>query len=143
MKLGVVQLRDILHSLFDVGVEFGVLLLQKREVILIHDPHIDPLQEEDVFQVLQAPNAENGQNAYPIRPEVIDDVAHVFRKSSAGARKPGIYDRHRNVVGLSLFLIVSRRLELRRRCIQTDKKAKAGHEEAGEPARGFRNDMFR
>ena len=102
VKLGVVQLRYILHALFDVGVELGIPLLEEGEVILVDNAHVDALQEEDVFQVLQAPNAENRQDADPIRPEIVDDIAHIFSKASAGAGKPRDDNRHRNVVGLSL-----------------------------------------
>ena len=84
MKLGIVELRDVLNALLDIGIQHRILLLQESKIVLVDDSHVHVLEKQHVIQVLKSADPKNRQNAHPVGPQIVHDVPDVL--SEPGAR---------------------------------------------------------
>ena len=110
LKLRIIELGDILNTLLDVGVQHRILLLQQTKIVLIDDAHVDALEEEHIIHVLKTADAQNRQNADPVRAQIVDDVADVLGEPRTCAGNAGHHDADGDIVGLTLLVLVAQRL---------------------------------
>ena len=48
LKLGIVELGDVLNALLDIGVQHRILLLEQPKIVLVDDAHVDVLEEQHI-----------------------------------------------------------------------------------------------
>src|SRR5207302_4951324 len=107
LKLGIVELGDVLNALLNVGVQRRILLLEQPKIVLVDDTHVDILEKQHIVHVLKSADAKHWQDANPLGPQIVHDVPDVLGEPRARTRDTGHHDGYRDIVGLALFLIVA------------------------------------
>ena len=106
MIFGIVELSDVADALIDIAIQLRIKVLEKGQMILLGQTHVDPFQEQDIDNILPAAAPGDRQHAHIVALEIIEHVGEIGGVTDIGAVYAAADNTDRAAVALVFLLFI-------------------------------------